>query len=178
MATFLNPHGRKTSLGEMSPVSVDAGWPDAHLVARPNDAIGAAILAYHDKWQHHRNFPTNPWDERQGDIYLPDLDGEPRPETDPVPRYRLREDAFLGCNLFMTGQEVSFAGWPVRPHTLVAINASAERVLSYQSRYGAGRTLPGMPHTAGKLNLPNPATTFGNPQNYMVRGSIGDVRPV
>jgi hypothetical protein len=178
MPVFMNPTARKTFTGEMPTVAVDDGWPDADLVARPNDATGAAIIAYRDKWQEHPNFPASPWDDRAGDIFLPDLDGEARAVTDPVPRYRLKENAFLGPNLYMAGQEVNFPGWPVRPHTLVAINASAERVLSYQSRYGAGRTLPGMPHQAGVLNLPNPATTFGAPQNYMIRGSIGDLRSV
>jgi hypothetical protein len=51
-------------------------------------------------------------------------------------------------------------------------------VLAYQSRYGAGRTLPGQPHTAeGVLNFPNPAT-FGTPQNYVHRGTIGELNPV
>jgi hypothetical protein len=84
----------------------------------------------------------------------------------------------LGPSLYLKGQEVPWAGWTGQPHTLEALNESAERVLSYQTRFGAGRTLPGMPHEAGVLNLPNPATTFGAPQNYVHRGTIGDLQPV
>jgi hypothetical protein len=57
------------------------------------------------------------------------------------------------------------------------VNESAARVLSYMTRYGAGRTLPGMPHTGGVLNLAKPAM-FGTPQNYLHRGTIGELSPV
>ncbi|MCK1706122.1 hypothetical protein IVA86_33155 [Bradyrhizobium sp. 146] len=177
MASFLNPRGRKNPTGEYPTVSVDDGWPEAHFVARPNDALGQAIIDFAKKWSAHPGFPASPWDPRVGDISLtpPDL---PRAAGDPVPTYRLKEDAFLGPNLYSKGQDISHAGWPVRPHTLEPMNESASRVLSYMTRYGAGRTLPGMPYTAGVLNLPNPATTFGTPQNYVHRGTIGDLSPV
>jgi hypothetical protein len=178
MPIFLNPLGHKTVTGELPTVVIDAAWPDEHLTARPNDDVGAAIIRYRDANEHHPLFPPSPWDDRVGDIFLPDLDGEARAATDPIPRYRLKEDAFLGPSLFTAGAEVNFPGWPVRPHTLEAVNESAERVLSYQTRYGAGRTLPGMPHQAGVLCLPNPATTFGTPLNYHVTKSIGNLHPV
>jgi hypothetical protein len=177
MPTFLNPKGHKNSFGHFPEVSVDDTWPDAGLIARPNDVLGQKILDYQKRWSGNENFPSSPWDDRAGTISLIPPD-EVRPATDPIPRYRMREDGFIGCNLYLKNQEVAFAGWPVRPHTLQPINESAERVLSYMNRYGAGRTLPKMPHQAGVLCLPNPATTFGTPQSYMIRGSVGDLRPV
>jgi hypothetical protein len=178
MATFLDPTKHKTPLGEYPTVSVDDSWPDPGLLARKNDELGQRILDYAAKWKDHPNFPPSPWDDRTGTISLIPPD-QPRPETDPMPRYRLREDAFLGPSLYSKGQEVPFAGWPVRPFTLEPMNESAERVLSYMTRYGAGRTLPGQPHAAeGVLSFPNPATTFGTPQNYTHRGTFGDPRHV
>ena len=175
MATFLDPTKHKTPLagGEFPTVSVDTGWPDPHLIARPNDAIGQSIIDYKKKWSAHRDFPDGPFDTRRGEIYLPDLD-RPRPDTDPMPRYRLREDAFLGPSLYSKGTEVNYAGWPVRPATLEPMNASAELVLSYMAKCSPGRTLLGMPW-AGVMNLPNPALA-GTPQNYTHRasGPFGD----
>jgi hypothetical protein len=177
MATFLNPKGHKTALGQFPEISVDDSWPEPHHIARPRDAIGEAIIAYARHWGSHPDFPPSPWDTRRGDIYLPDLD-RPRAATDPIPRYRLKEHAFLGCNLFNAGQEVNFAGWPVLPHTLEAVNESAAMVLSYMTRHGAGHKLPGMPHDAGVLNLPNPATVFGVPLSPRLSRSISDLTPV
>jgi hypothetical protein len=177
MASFLNPKGLKNALGEFPTVSVDTGWPEPHLIARPRDEIGEAIIAYAKKWGAHPDFPESPWDTRRGEIYLPDLD-QPRAETDPMPRYRLKEDAFLGPSLYSKGQEVDYAGWPVRPFTLEAMNESAELVLRYMTRVAPGRTLPGSPHECGVLVLPNPALLFGTPQNYTHRGTFGDPRHV
>lgn len=178
MPSFLNPRGHKTATGEFPTVSVDDGWPDAHLTARRNDALGQAIIDFAKTWSEHPDFPESPWDPRVGDISLVAPD-QPRAATDPMPRYLLKEDGFVGCNLYMVGQQINFAGWPVRPHTLEPMNESARLVLSYMTRHGAGRTLPGMPHTsAGVLNLPNPATAFGTPQNYQHRGTIGELHPV
>lgn len=176
MPIFLNPRGHKTSTGEFPSVVIDTGWPEPHLIARPNDATGAAIIAYAKKFSVHPDFPASPWDARTGTINLVPPD-QPRAATDPIPHYRMREDAFLGPSLYSKGNEVDFAGWPVRPFTLEAMNESAELVLSYQQRYGTTRILPGMPHEAGKLNLPNPALS-GTPQNYTHRGTIGDLQPV
>jgi hypothetical protein len=176
MASFLNPKGLKTALGQFPEVSVDDSFPEPGLIARPNDAIGAAILAYAAAFSDHPNFPPSPWDTRRGDIYLPDLD-QPRASTDPIPRWRLKEAAFLGCNLYHAGQEVNFPGWPVNPHTLEPVNESAKLVLSYMTRHG-GHKLPSMPHEAGVLNLPNPATTFGSPLSPRLSRSIGELQPV
>jgi hypothetical protein len=177
MATFLNPRAMKTAYGEYPTVDVPEGWPAPHLIARKNDELGEQIIAYAKRWKDHSDFPPSPWDTRTGTISLIPPD-QPRPETDPVPLYRLKEDAFLGALLYLKGDEVPFAGWPIRAFTVEAMNESAKRVLSYQTRYGAGRTLPGQPHQAGVLNLPNPATTFGTPQNYVHRGTIGELNPV
>jgi hypothetical protein len=61
---------------------------------------------------------------------------------------------------------------------LEAVNESAALVLSYMVRHGAGHKLPGMPHEAGVLNLPNPATLFGAPLNPRLSRSIGDLQPI
>jgi hypothetical protein len=175
MASFLDPTKHKTPLGEFPTVSID-GWPDEHLIARPNDTLGQRIIDYAKMWGSHPDFPESPWDPRVGNINLVPPD-QSRPATDPMPRYRLKEDAFLGPALYSKGQELDYAGWPVRPSTLEAMNESAERVLNYMTRFGAGRTLPGMPHANGVLNLPSPSA-FGTPQNYTHRGTIGELSPV
>ena len=177
MATFLNPKGHKTALGQFPEVSVDDSWPDAGLIARPNDAIGEAIISYARLNSGHPDFPPSPWDPRRGDIYLPDLD-QPRAATDPVPRYRTREATFIGPNLFNAGKIVAYPGWPANPHTLEAQNEGAKLVLSYMERHGAGHRLAGLPHDAGVLNLPNPATTFGSPLSPRLSRSIGELQPV
>jgi hypothetical protein len=173
MATFLNPRGHKNALGEYPSVDVPDRWPEPHLIARPRDEQGQRILDFAALYRSHPDFPASPWDPRVGDISLVPPD-QPRPDRDPIPRYRLKEDAFLGPALYSKGQELDYASWPVRPSTLEAMNESAERVLNYMTRFGAGRTLPGQPYNAeGVLNLPSPAL-FGTPQNYVHRGTIGD----
>jgi hypothetical protein len=168
MASFLNPRGFKNALGEFPTVSVDHGWPEPHLLARPNDKLGQQIIDYAKRYRSHPDFPESPWDARRGEIYLPDLD-QPRPDTDPVPRYQLKEDAFLGPSLYSKGAELNYPGWPARSATLEPMNESAERVLDYVARIGPGRTLPGMPHDGFVLNLPNPALLWGAPESATPR---------
>ena len=176
MATFLNPRGHKNALGEYPSVDVSDGWPEPHLIARPRDEQGQRILDFAALYRSNPDFPASPWDPRVGYISLVPPD-QPRADRDPIPRYRLKEDAFLGASLYSARQEVDHTGWPARPSTLEAMNESAERVLNYMTRFGAGRTLPGMPHANGVLNLPSPSA-FGTPQNYLHRGTIGEVSPV
>jgi len=174
MATFLNPRGHKTPLGEFPTVSVDDGWPEPHLLARPNDAIGAAIIEFAKKWRGHPNLQQSPWDDRTGSINLLPPD-QPRPETDPVPRYRLKEFGVLGASVYAAGAELDYPGWPTRPSLLEPMNESATRVLDYMAG-SAGRALPAsMPHANGVLNLPSPALD-NVPQNYSHRasGPFGD----
>jgi hypothetical protein len=156
MPAFLNPRGHKTALGEYPSVDVPDGWPEPHLIARPRDEIGAAIISYRDRWQDRENFPASFWDDRTGTISLIPPD-QPRPATDEIPRWRLRETGFVGCNLFLASQTTSFPGWPINPWTLEAVNTSAELVLAYIEKYGAGQKLAGLPHQSGRLNFPNPA---------------------
>jgi len=156
MPTFLDPTKHKTPFGTYPEISVDTGWPEQHHVARPRDAIGEAIISYRDRWQDHENFPASPWSPRHGEIHLPNLDAQ-QPETDPVPLYRLNEAAFVGPVLYEKNHLAPYAGWPAHPFTLEPVNYSAERVLRFMTRFGAGQKLPGMPHQSGRLNFPNPA---------------------
>jgi hypothetical protein len=169
MASFLNPRGFKNAMGEFPTVSVDDGWPERHLLARPNDKLGQQILDYAAKWKNHPDFPPSPWDTRRGEIYLPDLD-QPRPDTDPIPRYRLKEFGAVGASVYAAGAELNFTGWPTRPSLLEPMNTSASLVLGYMARC-AGRPLPGtMPHANGVLNLPSPGRD-DVPHNYSHRAS-------
>jgi hypothetical protein len=153
---FLDP-SRKTPLGEFAEVILDEEWPSPDLIARPRDELAQRVLDYAALYRSHPAFPPSPWSNRRGDIHLPNLD-EPQPETDEVPKYRVKSAAaFIGCNLFSSGMTASFAGWPVDPFNLEAVNESAELVLAYQSRYGTNRKLSGQPHQSGRLNFPNPA---------------------
>ena len=177
MASFLNPRGHKNALGEFPSVEVSDGWPANHLVARANDKIGQSIIDFANQWRGHPNFPASHWDDRSGTIALIPPD-QARPEKDEMPFYRIKENGFLGPNLYNARDEVKFSGWPKFPSNLEALNQSAKLVLVYQSRYGAGGTLPGQPHTAeGVLNLPSPVGV-GTPQNYVHRGTIGELSPV
>jgi hypothetical protein len=173
VATFLDSTKHKTPYGDYPSVSTE-GWPEPHWIARPRDDLGAAIIAYQKKWSGHAAFPDSPWDTRRGKIHLPDLD-QPRPDTDPVPKYRLRAFGQLGPNIYLAGTELFFPGWPTRPSLLEPVNTSAELVLSYMAR-SAGRPLPAtMPHSGGVLNLPSPGRD-DVPQNYLHRasGPFGD----
>jgi len=136
MPVFVNPRGHLSPFGEKPTIAVNTGWPEKHLLARPNDALGQAILDYRDKWQHHKDFPVEgPWDSRRGEIFLRDLD-EPEAEFDEVPRYRVKPAAaFIGCVLFTQGQISSFQGYPANPSELEPENESARRVLSFMMRY-------------------------------------------
>jgi hypothetical protein len=156
LPTFLDPTKRKTLFGTYPEISVDTGWPEPHLIARPRDEIGESIIAFANLYRDHPNLQESPWDPRTGRINLIPPD-QARAATDEIPRYRLKETAFVGCNLFNAGQETSFQGWPVNPGTLEAENESARLVLSFMERYGTGQKLPGMPHQSGRLNFPNPA---------------------
>lgn len=164
LASFLNPRGHKTAYGEHPVVSVDHGWPEPHLIARPNDAIGAAIIAYAKKWKGHPDFPESPFDTRRGEIFLRDL-GQPEAPTDEVPKYRVKTPAaFVGCVLYTKGQEISSPAWPKNLWELEPMNESAERVVRYVIKFGAGRNFIRPPYEAGKLHLENPAL-FGRPES-------------
>ena len=168
MPVFLDTSKHKTAFGDFPEVSVD-GWPEAHHAARPNDAIGAEIIAYAVRWRDHPNLPEAPFDRRTGRINLVPPD-EPRAPTDEVPRYRLKETGFVGCNLYLAGQETAFPGWPVHPYNLEAVNESGRLVLDYMRTYGAGQKLPGAPHHDNKLDFPNPALR-GSPITPTLRWS-------
>jgi hypothetical protein len=171
MPVFLDPKGHKTALGEYPSVS-GPGWPAPGLIARPNDALGAAIIAYFQKFKDHPDFPDSPWCARRGEIFLRDLD-EPEPPRDEAPKYRVKmPTAFVGCTQYLQGDVVPFDGWIANMWALEPVNESAERVVRYVTRYGAGRTLQGQPYSAGKLNFENPEL-WGNPQNATHRGSFG-----
>jgi hypothetical protein len=174
MPVFHDPK-RRTVTGDFQSVVIDAGWPPEGLVARPNDALGAAILEYVARFKNHPAFPPDgPWDPRTGTINLIPPD-QPRPESDEIPRYRLKEFGALGASVYAKGAEVNFSGWPRNPSLLEPMNASAELVLSYMAGC-AGRPLPAtMPHSGGVLNLPSPGLD-GVPQNYTHRasGPFGD----
>jgi hypothetical protein len=167
MPSFLNPRGFKNAMGEYPTVSVDDGWPEPHLVARPNDVLGQQIIDYAKRYRLHPAFPDSPWDARRGGIVLRDLD-ERRPDTDPIPRYRLREFGAVGPSVYSAGAELDYPGWPKNPSLLEPMNESASRVLDYMARVAPGRTLPGMPHSGGVLNLPSPSL-FGTPQSATPR---------
>jgi hypothetical protein len=172
MASFLNPRGHKTAFGEYPTVSVDHGWPDSHLIARPRDPTGEAIIAYAKKWKDHPDFPESPWDTRRGKIYLPDLD-QPRADKDPIPLYRLKAVGVLNSTLYPAGAEIDSPAWPTNPSQLEPVNEGARLVLNYMAKFGAGRNLTTPPYSAGTLHFENPAL-FGTPQNYTHRGTIGD----
>jgi hypothetical protein len=156
MPTFLDPTKHKTPLGEYPEIDLPEGWPAPHLIARPRDEIGESIIAFANLYRDHPNLQESPWDPRTGTINLVPPD-ESRPATDPIPRYRLKETTFVGCVLYTAGSETDCPGWIVNPATVEAVNVSAELVLSFQSRYGAGQKLAGSPYQSGRLNFPNPA---------------------
>jgi hypothetical protein len=174
MAVFLDQTKHRTPYGEFPEVSTEA-WPEQHWLARPKDTLGEAVLAYSKKNRTHPNFPASPWSDRHGKIFLPpDLD-HPGPDSDPIPRYRLKEFGAVGGVVYLAGAEFNFAGWPSRPSLLEPVNESAALVLSYMARC-AGRPLPAtMPHSGFVLNLPSPGRD-DVPQNYTHRasGPFGD----
>jgi hypothetical protein len=169
MPVFLNPRAHRTPYGEFPTVDVPSGWPEPHLIPRKNDPVGESIVAFIARWRGHPGLADGPWDDRTGTINLIPPD-QPRPETDPVPRYRLKEFGALGPGVYAKGAEVFFSGWPTRPSLLEAVNTSASLVLGYMTRC-AGRPLPAtMPHSGGVLNLPSPGLD-GLPLNYSHRAS-------
>ena len=167
MPIFLDP-SRRTPLGPKE-IVIDVGWPPDGLVARPNDAQGLAILKYAARFRNHPAFPPDgPWDSRRGENFLRDLDAPEVPD-DEQPRYRVvAATAFIGCTLYARGDVVPFAGYPANMSALEAANTSAERVVRYASKYGAGRKLVGQPWSAGRLHFKNPAT-FGRPESARPR---------
>jgi hypothetical protein len=167
MPVYLDKSKHRTAYGSHPEVSVDT-WPDPDRhAARPGDEIGSAILAYVLANSGHANFPASPWSDRHGDIHLPNLD-EPQPETDPIPVWRLLEDAFLGPSLYLKGQQVPWSGWPIHAWTVEPVNTSAEKVLAYLEKYGTNRKLAGQPHQSGRLFFPNPALE-GSPVSPVMR---------
>jgi len=166
MPVFVNPTLPKTVTGEFPTVTIDHGWPDAHLRARPNDALGQSILDFANAYRDR--LPASPWDDRTGKIRLVPLDVV-RPAADEVPIYRVKVPAaFLGPNLYTAGQEISYPSWPDHPNQLEAVNESAQLVLDYMGRHGAGVKLAGPVLRSGKLNMPNPALR-GSPVSPMPR---------
>jgi hypothetical protein len=167
MPVFLDPTRRQPVFGTPVEVVIDTGWPEPHLIARPRDELGQSIIDFANLYRGHSNLQESPWDPRTGTISLVPPD-EVRPDSDPLPRYRLRSAGFVGCNLFLAGQTTSFPGWPVDPFNLEPVNESAELVLAYQSKYGTNRKLAGSPHSAGRLSFPNPALA-GSPISPVMR---------
>jgi hypothetical protein len=164
MPSFLNPRGFKNAMGEYPTVSVDDSWPDRHLIARPNDALGQAIIDYAAKWRDHPNFPASPWDTRHGKIHLRDLD-EPEDPRDEVPKYRVKAaTAFVGCVLLARDSVAAFEGWPSNMSDLEPANESARRVASYAAKYGPGRKLMEPPYAGDRLHFENPAL-WGIPES-------------
>jgi hypothetical protein len=155
---FLDPTRRQPVFGTPVEVAVDTGFPGLELIARDRDELGQSIIDFANKWCGHPNLQESPWDPRTGTINLVDPT-EPRPETDPIPLYRVKSvAAFIGPNLFASGSVAAFAGWPVDPFNLAAENESARLVLDYQSRFGTNRKLAGQPYRSdGRLHFENPA---------------------
>ena len=145
------------------------GWPEPHWIARKNDPVGASIVAFIAKWRGHPGLADGPWDPRVGTINLVPPD-QPRPETDEIPKYRMKEFGALGPGVYDKGAELNYAGYPRNPSNLEAVNTSASLVLGYMAR-SAGRPLPGtMPHANGVLHLPSPGLD-STPLNYSHRAS-------
>jgi hypothetical protein len=166
MPLYLDTLKHRTPFGTYPQVAVDDTWPEPHHAAQ--DEIGQRVIDFMKQWSAHPAFPPSPWDERSGTIALIPLD-EPRAATDEIPRYRMRETGFVGCNLFLAGQVTSFAGWIVNPWTVEAVNASAELVLAYQTKYGTNRKLSGQPYQSdGRLFFHNPALA-GGPVSAVMR---------
>lgn len=156
MPVFLDPTKRKTPLGEFPEVDLPEGWPGPELIARPRDELGQSIIDFANAHRDHPKLAPSPWDDRTGRINLLDPN-EPRPATDPIPQYRVKEaSAFIGCVLYMRDQVVPFSGWPATPYALTAENESARLVLEYMERFSAGQKLTGQPHQSGQLFFPNP----------------------
>jgi hypothetical protein len=157
----------RTPLGPQE-IVIDVGWPSEDLVARPGDAIGAAILEYVSKFKNHAAFPADgPWSSRRGEIFLRDL-SEPEAPDDEQPKYRVvAPTAFVGATLYAQGDVVPFAGYPANMSALEPANDSAQRVFSYANRC-AGRNLTGQPWSAGRLHFENPAL-FGKPESARPR---------
>lgn len=170
MPVFLDPTRRQPVFGTPVEVVIDAGWPAPHHIARDRDETGQDIVEFISRWRDHPNLQESPFDPRTGTVNLVDPT-EVRPELDEVPRYRVKSAAaFIGCNLFLSGQVASFAGWPISPFDLTAENESARLVLDYQSRFGTNRKLSGAPHSGGQLRFPNPALQ-GSPITAVPRWS-------
>jgi hypothetical protein len=133
--------------GGPAEVTVDDGWPGPDLIARPNDNIGAAIIAYAAKFKDHPDFPASPYSERHGEIFLPDLD-QPQPPHDERPRYRLKDTGAINSMSAPAGFEFDFDYWPPQGQiwNYVPVNDSARRVHKYRTRYGNRRVLPGQPY--------------------------------
>jgi hypothetical protein len=156
MPVFLDPTRRQPVFGTPVEVVIDAGWPEPHHVARDRDETGRKIVEFISQWRGHPNLQESPWDPRTGTINLVPPD-EPRPETDPVPLYRVKDAAaFIGCVLYTRDQVVPFPGWPAAPYAL-AENESASLVLEYIQKFGTDRKLSGQPHQSGRLFFWNPA---------------------
>ena len=157
MPVFLDPTHRQPVFGTPVEIVIDTGWPEPHHVARDRDETGRKIVEFISRWRGHPNLQESPFDPRTGMINLVDPI-LPRPETDEVPRYRVKSAAaFIGPNLFASGSTASFPGWPVEPFNLEPMNTSAKLVLAYQTKYGTNRKLSGQPHQSGRLSFPNPA---------------------
>jgi hypothetical protein len=173
MPVFLNPRGFKDAMGQHPYVSVD-GWPDPHLIARPNDALGQAIIDYAKKWKDHPDFPESPWDPRRGEIFLRDLDEPEAPPDDAQPLYRVvAPTAFIGPALYARGAVAALHGWPLNLSDIEPANESARRVVSYKTRYGLGRRMMEPPYAAGRLHFENPAL-WGIPLNATHTGTLGN----
>jgi hypothetical protein len=168
MPVFLDQTRRQPVFGTPVEVVIDDGWPEPHHIARPRDELGQSIIDFANLYRGHPNLAPSPWDPRTGRIHLFPPD-EVRPETDEVPKYRVRVPAaFIGPNLFSAGMVASFAGWPVEPFNLEPVNESARLVLDYQARFGTNRKLSGQPHQSGRLHFENPALA-GSPISPVMR---------
>jgi hypothetical protein len=171
LPVFLDPTRHKNAFGEYQTVDVPDSWPAPHHRPRERDTLGEKIVAYAAQHRNHPNFPSSPWSTRHGEIFLPDLD-EPEELHDEMPKYRVKDAAaFIGCVMYTEGQIVPFAGWPANMSALEPANQSAERVVRYAIKYGAGRNLVGQPWSAGRLHFENPALA-GKPEPARHRGSI------
>ncbi|MGY4351228.1 hypothetical protein ACVWXM_007721 [Bradyrhizobium sp. GM7.3] len=171
MAIFLNPNRP----GPHGPQEVTCdGWPADHLQAR--DEIGAAIIAYRDRWMEHPEFPPSPWSPRRGAVHLPDLDN-PEPEHDERPRYRLKAFGAVGAASYLAGTVLPIDHWPTNLWNLEPVNSSAERVVAYVNKFVLGRRMPGQPYdrARGQLSLPDPTTLEGKPDPFPSRNDIAGV---
>src|SRR4051794_21538314 len=111
MPVFINPLGHRDPFGKLPEVTVDFGWPEPHLIARPGDTQGEAIIEFANQYRDHPEVQSGPWDDRTGTINLI-RPNEKRPATDEVPRWKLKLAGYVGAALYPAGALLEHPHWP------------------------------------------------------------------